>query len=258
VINPADFRRLSTKDQSPRFPRVRADRRIETDPVPSFRVHGPTAPVALSAALAAAPASATSPPPADRCLRPPAQAKESEPCGSGANDGCNLLSHPTEPIEFGVPMIGTFWADEERRDTDFFRFTLQRPTAVAAWAWGQVTVQLAIVDACTVADSSSGTCTEAHACLPPGVYEVFVAPLDVMAGCGAPGSDYVVLLELDPAAGPCAPMLGDIDRSGTVDGIDLAMLLIAWGDLNPGSADITGDGLADGADLGALLDAWTG
>jgi hypothetical protein len=53
-------------------------------------------------------------------------------------------------------------------------------------------------------------------------------------------------------------MIGDIDRSGTVDGIDLAMLLIAWGDLNPGSADITGDGLADGADLGALLDAWTG
>ena len=225
-----------------------------------MRPQGTAIPGLLAASLAAFVAGPVpaAPVPDDPCLRPPAQAKEAEPCGDRSNEGCNLLSHPTEPIEFGVPVIGTFWADEQRRDTDFLRFTLQRPTAVAARAWGRVTVQLAIVDACTVADSSAGVCTEAHACLPPGVYEVFVAPIDVLAGCGGPDSDYVVLLELDPGAGPCAPMLGDIDRSGTVDGIDIAMLLIAWGDLNPGSADITGDGSADGADLGALLDAWTG
>jgi hypothetical protein len=51
----------------------------------------------------------------------------------------------------------------------------------------------------------------------------------------------------------------DIDRSGSVDGIDLAVILNQWG-TNGGSdyprADIDGSGLIDGSDLALLLNGW--
>jgi len=47
----------------------------------------------------------------------------------------------------------------------------------------------------------------------------------------------------------------DLNRNGTVEGGDLAILLGAWGNDAP-SSDITGDGQVDGADLATLLGAW--
>lgn len=51
-------------------------------------------------------------------------------------------------------------------------------------------------------------------------------------------------------AGGCT---GDLDGSGTVDGLDLGKLLSAWGSVG---GDITGDGTTDGNDLGQLLSFW--
>ena len=49
----------------------------------------------------------------------------------------------------------------------------------------------------------------------------------------------------------------DLDGSGTVDGVDLGILLSAWGPwLDPHPADIDQDCAIDGHDLGALLAAW--
>ncbi len=49
----------------------------------------------------------------------------------------------------------------------------------------------------------------------------------------------------------------DLDGSGMVDGIDLGMLLAAWGSsLDPHPADINVDCAVDGLDLGMLLAAW--
>lgn len=48
---------------------------------------------------------------------------------------------------------------------------------------------------------------------------------------------------------------GDVNGDGSVNGIDLALLLGQWG--GPGSADIDGSGLVGGADLALLLNAWT-
>lgn len=191
------------------------------------------------------------------CPPPDAVGKEAEPCGAHSNDGCNYLSHPTEPIELGVALTGTFWSDRTRRDTDFYRFTVSEPSTVLARAWATEQVQLAIVDACTVAQGDGGTCPVAEACLAPGIYEVFVAPLDVIVGCGTAAGSYVVLVELEPAVA-CAPLIGDIDHDGVVNGADVTQLLIAWGTVNPGSRDINADGRVDGADLGLLLDHWTG
>ena len=54
-----------------------------------------------------------------------------------------------------------------------------------------------------------------------------------------------------------AACLGDIDGSGTVDGVDLAIVLGAWNDVGtdlPG--DLNGDNTVDGIDLALILGAW--
>ncbi|MFM8643597.1 MAG: dockerin type I domain-containing protein, partial [Phycisphaerales bacterium] len=54
--------------------------------------------------------------------------------------------------------------------------------------------------------------------------------------------------------------LGDVSLDGSVDGIDLGLLLAAWGAVTPSGAsqrsDIARDGNVDGVDLGQLLSRW--
>jgi hypothetical protein len=54
-----------------------------------------------------------------------------------------------------------------------------------------------------------------------------------------------------------APVFGDLDGDGFVNGADLGLLLAAWDSPDPG-ADLDASGTVDGADLGLLLAAWTG
>jgi hypothetical protein len=57
---------------------------------------------------------------------------------------------------------------------------------------------------------------------------------------------------------PCS-CPSDIDRNGTVDGVDLAIVLTNWGSdggKDSPHADIDRSGLVDGGDLAAVLDAW--
>lgn len=49
----------------------------------------------------------------------------------------------------------------------------------------------------------------------------------------------------------------DLDGSGTVDGVDIAVLLAAWGQTGVGSAaDLDPNGLVNGGDLAILLGSW--
>ena len=191
------------------------------------------------------------------CIPPKALAKEIEACGVSGNGGCNTLAHLTEPIEFGQAVAGSFWGNQAHRDTDFYRIALHAPAVVRARVWSPTFAQLAVVDACAVVASDAGTCAQVETCLPPGVYDVFVAPLDAFPSCGTDESTYTVQVDIVPDAGPCAPLAGDLDRDGAVGPYDLNMLLIAWGGVNPGSADLNGDEAVDGTDLGMLLGAWT-
>ncbi len=50
--------------------------------------------------------------------------------------------------------------------------------------------------------------------------------------------------------------LADLDGSGAVDAVDLAVLIGAWG--GPGDGDLDGNGVVDAADLSILLGAWGG
>jgi hypothetical protein len=55
------------------------------------------------------------------------------------------------------------------------------------------------------------------------------------------------------------PRPGDLNGDGVVNGVDLGILLFAWGGCNPKSpcpADLNGDGVVNGVDLGILLFDW--
>ncbi len=62
--------------------------------------------------------------------------------------------------------------------------------------------------------------------------------------------------DLDGLADECVPepCPADLDGSGIVDGIDLAILFAAWNER--GSADLDGSGVVDGIDLTILFAAW--
>jgi len=53
-----------------------------------------------------------------------------------------------------------------------------------------------------------------------------------------------------------APLPGDLDGNGSIDGADLGILLSAFGTADP-AADLDGNGNVDGGDLGALLARWS-
>ena len=58
------------------------------------------------------------------------------------------------------------------------------------------------------------------------------------------------------SSGPCAPCPADLDRTGAIDGADLALMLNAWGPCAGCAADLDRSGSVDGADIGTLLAAW--
>lgn len=61
-------------------------------------------------------------------------------------------------------------------------------------------------------------------------------------------------------AASLAPPAADLDGDGDVDGGDLGLLLVAWGDCDACAAcaaDLTRDCIVDGADLGVLMTAWS-
>jgi|GEM_PF-3367646 len=63
----------------------------------------------------------------------------------------------------------------------------------------------------------------------------------------------------DGAFGVCNPPSGDVNADGLVNGLDLALLLGAWGPSEPGTgADLNSDGDVNGEDLAILLGEWTG
>lgn len=63
---------------------------------------------------------------------------------------------------------------------------------------------------------------------------------------------------IDLAERSCeAPITGDLNADGTVNGADLGILLASWGPCSGCSADLNGNGEVDSADLGVLLAAWS-
>lgn len=73
---------------------------------------------------------------------------------------------------------------------------------------------------------------------------------------GATGSDMNGNGIPDVCEAPPCP--GDVDRSGAVNGVDLAVVLTNWGIPSPKypGADVNDDGVVDGTDLATVLAGW--
>ncbi len=67
---------------------------------------------------------------------------------------------------------------------------------------------------------------------------------------GAPDTD------ADGRIDTCERALGDFDLNGVIDGLDMALILSAWGGSTPSYADLDGDGSVGGGDLTAIFSRW--
>lgn len=86
-------------------------------------------------------------------------------------------------------------------------------------------------------------------------FNAAAAPMEVEAVLGLFRPGDLAAVEVT-VLGPAAPeILGDLNGDGVVNGIDLGILLAAWGAAG-GAADLDGNGVVDAADLAILLAAW--
>ncbi len=138
---------------------------------------------------------------------------EAEPCGSASNDGCNGAGE-FETIGFGSITSGSFWADADARDTDFYQFsvTADSQVTVSVKAARLCTVLILSGDmsvagcaGATVVSPGTGSCpTVATSCLNPGVYYAFVADSGFTGNACGSGvfNSYTVELTSAPATCP--------------------------------------------------------
>lgn len=167
---------------------------------------------------------------------------------------CQLGSIGFEPIACGQTIRGTAWADGGIKDTDWYEITVTQITPITVTATAQFPLLMGVSDTggfggCLPNTGASqlnplvlaNPCVEASftTCLEPGTWYIFVAPSDTSnwpctdAGCDCP----------------------DLNGSGTVDAVDLSLLLGAWGTADP-CANLDGSGTVGAADLSILLGAW--
>ncbi len=119
------------------------------------------------------------------CQLDNATQSEAEACGSATNNGCNAGGE-TESILLGTTVAGTFWADNDTRDTDFYRLSIASDTEVtvsvksASFAGVLILggdVSVPECDGISIIATGSGACpATATACLQPGEYFIFVGP----------------------------------------------------------------------------------
>ena len=56
--------------------------------------------------------------------------------------------------------------------------------------------------------------------------------------------------------GTPAPILGDLNLDGRVNGADLGLMLSSWGSCPGCAEDLNHDGTVNGLDLGMMLGTW--
>lgn len=144
---------------------------------------------------------------------------EGEPCGDDTNGGCNF--DPNAPIFRDVTcdelVCGTFWADGDTRDTDWYRVVITEPTiltwtveaegASVGWIAGFMEQTAPGVPGC---DNTTGyiapyaigaECDKLSVsteCTVPGTYYMFVAPYDFNGlPCTSEDIDYVAGLSCE-------------------------------------------------------------
>ena len=129
--------------------------------------------------------------------------------------------------------------------------------------WGIYDLRLAVMSRC--GDVTSLLACDDNGCsgdAPPWTSRI--TGLELAAGqvvyIAVAGGDFVAPgpFAFELALDEVTACTGDLDGSGSVDGLDLGVLLGQWGACGAGAcvADVNGSGSVDGIDLGVLLGAW--
>ena len=150
---------------------------------------------------------------------------EGEGCGSAFNDGCNAAGE-TESVSMGSTVAGTFWADADTRDTDFYSFVVavDSQVTVSVKAARLTTVFILSGDmtvaACagvSILSTGTGSCpNSASICLNPGTYYAFVADAGFTGNpCGS-GAFNNYSMEITAAPAVCAIL---VSGAGAVNGV---------------------------------------
>ena len=153
------------------------------------------------------------------CSLPAPTSSESEACGAATNEGCNDAggTNPTEPISLGSTIGGTFWADADTRDTDWYSLTLADDTEVTLNLFSESFGSAFLVTGdCTtiIAGTTPGCPATATTCAPAGTYFVVVLT-DAFTGnpCGSGlFNQYRINVTGVPAV--CPPSSDLCDNSG--------------------------------------------
>lgn len=165
----------------------------------------------------------------DPCTLPAASASEGEGCGNSTNPGCaeDEVTVLTTPLALNTKTSGTFWADGDFRDVDWYSFTIASSSQVTGNLWSSSNTVFVLYSGnpCTgLAQVATGTATSCpqilEGCLSPGDYVLALA-IDGFDGtpCGSGSfNDYVV--EITTAPSDCPQLLGTTlrkPRSGHPD-----------------------------------------
>ncbi len=149
----------------------------------------------------------------DACVLATSNTNESEPCGSATDNGCNAGGQ-TQPVSMGSIVAGTFWADANTRDTDFYSFSVAAGSQVTVSVRAARLVNVLIlsgdinVAACagiSTLASGIGSCpTVTTYCLNPGVYYAYVSDADFTGNpCGSGAfNNYTMSVTSAPATCP--------------------------------------------------------
>jgi len=152
-------------------------------------------------------------------------ANEQETCGSAFNDGCNGAGE-SEAVSMGAIVAGSFWADANTRDTDFYSFSVAASSQVTVSVKAARNATVLILsgdlsvpdcDGVTVLVAGSGSCpTVSTYCLNPGTYYAFVADAAFTGNpCGSGVfNDYTMAISSVPAA-----CLVTVSGAGAINGV---------------------------------------
>lgn len=200
---------------------------------------------------------------AGTCDLPAASGTEAEACGDSLNAGCDGTEFAAVAIAPGEAVAGTFWADGDLRDTDWYEFTAAAGSTATVTLHSAGPGRLFLVDdqcppavLATTPEFERSCPATISACVLPGTYRIVVA-MSVFSGfpCSAPGgrSDYVLAFDLagcdavPPANDDCADAIV-VPPAGGSQPFDTRLSTDSGPGL-PASCD-------EGSGLGFVRDVW--
>jgi len=188
---------------------------------------------------------------------------ETEACGDATNNGCNGAGE-AENLILGGTVSGRFWADNNTRDTDFYRLNIPSDKQVSISVRSASFVQLLVLggdisvpecDGVSVLATGGGACpTTANICLRPGTYYVFVAAGDATGAgifnglpCGS-GALNNYTLTVTGSDAECPIILGTSCEAPGPDDRQLSIPATTSGSFLQGCATGCGNGTGGNAD----------